>query len=168
MMLTLLLSRLNTDTGLGYYYLSEGFYWWFASTVTVHQSVYLFIVLIFGISLLVYMAIMHPFKSTAVLIFQSSSLANLVLLSGFLLYAQTQTRNMQILQMTAAGVSTGVIFAQFCGITLHNAIKVCHSRCSDMSRKYNDDQEMNEVNDDFLVDYHDSHEIMDSLSTYQH
>ena len=74
----------------------------FASTVTIHQSVYLLIILIFGITLLLYMAIMHPFKSTIVLIIQSSSLANLVLLSGFLLYAQTRNKNKQILQIIAA------------------------------------------------------------------
>jgi hypothetical protein len=93
----------------------------FASTVTVHQSIYLLIILIFGIALLLYMAIMHPFKSTIVLVIQSSSLANLVLLSGFLLYAQTQN---QILRTTAAGISIGVIFIQFCGITLFNVVKI--------------------------------------------
>ena len=98
----------------------------FASTVSVHQSIYLLIVLVFGITVHLYMAIMHPFKSTAVLIIQSSSVANLVLLSGFLLFAQTQNKNMQTLQTAAAGISTGIIFIQFCGITLYNVIKVCY------------------------------------------
>ena len=35
----------------------------FSSTVTVHQSIYLLIVFVFGIALLLYMAIMRPFKS---------------------------------------------------------------------------------------------------------
>ena len=113
------------------------------------------------------MAIMHPFKSTVVLIIQSSSLANLVLLSGFLLYAQTRNKNEQILQTIAAGISIGVIFIQFCGITLFNVVKLCHhiwSRKSDVS---GNDREMNEVNDEeFLIEYHDSREIMESCSSH--
>ena len=139
----------------------------FASTVTVHQSVYLLIILIFGITLLLYMAIMHPFKSTVVLIIQSSSLANLVLLSGFLLYAQARNKNKQTLRTIAAGISIGVIFIQFCGITLFNVVKLCHhiwSRKSDVS---GNDREMNEVNDEeFLIEYHDSREIMESCSSH--
>jgi MFS family permease len=137
----------------------------FASTVTVHQSVYLLIILIFGIALLLYMAIMHPFKSTVVLFIQISSLANLVLLSGFLFYAQTQNKNEQILRTTAAGISIGVVFIQFCGITLFNVVKLCRrilSIKSGVSGKYNDDREMTEVNDDFLIEYHDSREIVES------
>jgi MFS family permease len=139
----------------------------FASTVTVHQSVYLLIILVFGIALLLYniMAIMHPFKSSVVLVIQSSSLANLVLLSGFLLYAQTQNKNEQILRTTAAGISIGVVFIHFCGIALFNVIKLCRHIWSikrGVSGKHNEDREMNEVNDDFLIEYHDSREIIES------
>ena len=140
----------------------------FASTVTLHQSIYLLIILIFGITLLLYVAIMQPFKSTVVLIIQNSSLANLILLSGFLLYAQTRNKNEQTIQTIAAGISIGVVFIQFCGITLFNMVKLCHyniwSRRSNVS---SNDQEMNEVNDDdFLIEYHDSREIMESRSSH--
>ena len=91
----------------------------FASTVTVYQSIYLLIVFVFGIALLLYMAIMHPFKSTIVLDIESSSVANLILLSGFLLCAQTQAGYVVTLQITATGISAGIIFIQFCGITTH-------------------------------------------------
>ena len=139
----------------------------FASTVTVHQSIYLLIILIFGITLLLYMAIMHPFKSTVVLIIQSSSLANLVLLSGFLLYAQTQNKNKQILRTIAAGISIGVVFIQFCGITLFNVVKLCRYIWSRRSNVSGNDQEMNEVNDDdFLIEYHNSRDIMESHSSH--
>ena len=136
----------------------------FASTITVHRSAYLLIILIFGITLLLCMAIIHPFKSTVIFIVQSSSLANLVLLSGFLLFAQTQNKSMETLQTTVAGISTGLIFIQFCSITLFNVIKLFHQIWDskrDMNGKYN--QEMN--NDDFLIEYHDSREVIESPST---
>ena len=141
----------------------------FASTVTFHQSIYLLIILIFGITLLLYVAIMHPFKSTIVLIIQSSTLANLVLLSGFLLYAQTQNKNEQILRTIAAGISIGVVFIQFCGISLFNVVNLCRYKIiwSRMSNVSGNDREMNEVNDDdFLIEYHDSREIMESHSSH--
>lgn len=137
----------------------------FASTITVHQSAYLLIILIFGIILLLCMAIIHPFKSTVNFIIQSSSLANLVLLSGFLLFAQIQNQNMETLQTTVAGISTGVIFIQFCGITLFNVIKlfrqIIWNSKHDVNGEYN--QEMN--NDDFLIEYQDSCEVIESPST---
>ena len=140
----------------------------FASTVTIHQSIYLLIILIFGITLLLYVSIMQPFKSTIVLIIQNSSLANLVLLSGFLLYAQTRNKNEQTIQTIAAGISIGVVFIQFCGITLFNVVKLCRYNII-WSRKSNvsgNDREMNEVNDDdFLIEYHDSRDIMESHSS---
>ena len=139
----------------------------FASTVTFHQSIYLLIILIFGITLLLYVSIMQPFKSTVVLIIQNSSLANLVLLSGLLLYAQTRNKNEQIIQTIAAGISIGVVFIQFCGITLFNVVKLCHYIWSRMSNVSGNDREMNEVNDDnFLIEYHDSREIMESRSSH--
>ena len=137
----------------------------FASTVTFHQSIYLLIILVFGITLLLYVAIMHPFKSTVVLIIQSSSLANLVLLSGFLLYSQTKNKNEQTIQIIAAGISIGVVFIQFCGITLFSIVKLCH-HYNIWSNVSGNDREMNEVNDDdFLIEYHDSREIMESHSS---
>ena len=139
----------------------------FASTVTFHQSIYLLIILIFGITLLLFMAIMHPFKSTVVMIIQSSSRANLVLLSGFLLYAQTRNKNEQTIQTIAAGISIGVVFIQFCGITLFNVVKLCRYIWSRKRNVSGNDREMNEVNDDdFLIEYHDSREIMESHSSH--
>ena len=139
----------------------------FASTVTFHQSIYLLIILIFGITLLLYVAIMQPFKSTVVLIIQSSSLANLVLLSGFLLYAQTRNKNEQTIQTIAAEISIGVVFVQFCGITLFNVVKLCRYIWSRKSNVSGNDREMNEVNDDdFLIEYHDSRDIMESHSSH--
>ena len=137
----------------------------FASTVTFHQNIYLLIILIFGITLLLYVAIMQPFKSTVVLIIQSSSLANIVLLSGVLLYSQTR-KTEQTIQIIAAGISIGVVFIQFCGITLFNVVKLCHYIWSRKSNVSGNDREMNEVNDDdFLIEYHDSREIMESHSS---
>ena len=75
------------------------------------------------------------------------------------------------LQITAAGISAGVIFFQFCGIILYNVIKACHCtwsnrHASDVSSDYIDNREeynMDEVGDDFLADYRDS-QVMESLS----
>ena len=110
---------------------------------------------------------MHPFKSTVVLIIQSSTLANLVLLSGFLFYAQTLNKNEQILRTIATGISIGVVFIQFCGIALFNVVKLCRCIWSRKSNVSGNDREMNEVNDDdFLIEYHDSREIMESHSSH--
>ena len=98
----------------------------FASTFTVPQSINLFLLLIFGIVLLFYMALTHPYKNKAVLLLQSSFLMNLTILSGFAIFACTHP-NGPSLQAIAVGLSTGIAFLQFCGIVLHAVIA---PRCS--------------------------------------
>ena len=93
----------------------------FASTFTVPQSINLFLLLIFGIVLLFYMALTHPYKNKAVLLLQSSFLMNLTILSGFAIFARTHP-NGPSLQAIAVGLSTGIAFLQFCGIVLHAVI----------------------------------------------
>ena len=93
----------------------------FASTFTVPQSINLFLLLIFGILLLFYMALTHPYKNKAVLLLQSSFLMNLTILSGFAIFTWTNP-NGPSLQAIAVGLSTGIAFLQFCSIVLHAVI----------------------------------------------
>ena len=98
----------------------------FASTFTVPRSINLLLLLFFGIILLFYMALVHPYKNKTVLLLQSSFLMNLTILSGFAIFTRTHS-NGPSLQAVAVGLSTGVAFLQFCGIVLHAVIA---PRCS--------------------------------------
>ena len=84
----------------------------FASTFGISNSINLLILLILGIVLLFYMTLVQPYKSTTILLLQSSFLINLTILSGFDIFAYTQP-NKQALKEVAFGVSTGIVFVQF-------------------------------------------------------
>ena len=93
----------------------------FASTFGISNSINLLILLILGIVLLFYMALVQPYKSTALLLLQSSFVINLTLLSGFDIFAYTWP-NTQALKEIAFGVSTGIAFVQFCAIVLYSMV----------------------------------------------
>ena len=97
----------------------------FASTFGISNSINLLILLILGIVLLFYMTLVQPYKNTALLLLQSSFLVNLTILSGFDIFAYTQP-NKQTLMDVAFGISTGIVFVQFCVIVLHSMVE---SRC---------------------------------------
>ena len=98
----------------------------FASTFGISQNINLLFLLILTTALLLYVTLVQPYKSRAVLLFQSTNLANLNLLSGFFFYAYTQS-NRSTLQVVAIGLSTGMAFLQFCAIVLFTLIA---PRCS--------------------------------------
>ena len=89
----------------------------FVSSFAIPQSINLLLLLFCAIVLLYYMIIAHPYKSSKILIFQSSFFANLALLSGFIHLQGDGTQ--PTLQAVAVGLSTGVAFLQFCGIIVH-------------------------------------------------
>ena len=76
----------------------------FASTFGVSESVNLLLLLVLAVVLLLYMTLMQPYRSKAVLLLQSTYLANLVLLSGFFFFTYTQS-NGTTLQTAAIGLS---------------------------------------------------------------
>ena len=99
----------------------------FSSSFSTPKNTNLLLTII--LILLFYMAIVQPHKNKFILIIQSSFLANILLLSAFVLYAETK-ENKYTLQTTAIGISTGLVFLQFCGIIICNLIRLCcHKKC---------------------------------------
>ena len=98
----------------------------FASSFAIPQSINLLLLQGFSIVSLYYMIITRPYKSSRILVFQSSFFANLALLSGFFLFIHLQGNGAQpTLQSVAVGLSTGV---QFCGIIVHAVIAIIPKR----------------------------------------
>ena len=106
----------------------------FASTLGISASINLFILLIFSMILLLYIALIKPYKNPMVLFLQMSSIANLTALSGFFFFSYTQPNGAD-LRVIAVGVSTGVVFLQFCGTVLYAVIMKYASKCSPCSCK---------------------------------
>lgn len=103
----------------------------FASTFNIPQNINLILLLIVAVALLFYIAQTHPYKNTPILLLQSSFLANLAIVSGFVIFAQTH-QNKTALKAGAVGLSTGIAFLQFCVIIIH-AIIVPRCSCSKRS-----------------------------------
>jgi predicted outer membrane repeat protein len=100
----------------------------FVSTFAIPQDINLVLLLIFGMLLIYFMVITHPYKSRGILILQISYLSNLTLLSGFTFFTYTQVNGTD-LQSTAIGLSAGVVFLQFCGTVLYAVIKPLCRHC---------------------------------------
>ena len=103
----------------------------FASTFGVSESVNLLLLLVLAVVLLLYMTLMQPYRSKAVLLLQSTYLANLVLLSGFFFFTYTQS-NGTTLQTAAIGLSISFALLQFCCTVLYVIIsRHCSRRNSE-------------------------------------
>ena len=114
----------------------------YSSSFYTHKNTNLLLLLTIILILLLYMAIVQPYKNKLILIIQSSFLANILLLSSFVLYAETQ-ENKYTLQTTTAGISTGIVFIQFCGITVCNVIRLCcHKKCKPHRYRANFEDEL--------------------------
>ena len=106
----------------------------FASTFDISQDTNLLLLLTLTTIQLLYLNLVQPYKGKAVLLFQSTSLINLNLLSGFFIFTYTQS-NKSTLQIVATGLSTGTAFLQFCVTILHALIS---PRCSLTKKKLQD------------------------------
>ena len=93
----------------------------FASSFAIPQDINLLFLLLFGLFLVYYMVLSRPYKSTGILILQSSYLMNLIILSGLFFFSYKQL-NGPLIQSTAIGLSTGFAFLQFCGTVIHAVI----------------------------------------------
>ena len=101
----------------------------FSSSFATPKNTNLLLLLILIPSLLLYMAIVQPYKNKIILIIQSTFLVNILFLGVFVLYAENGA-NKHMLQAIAVGISTGIIFFKFCGIIICNVIKLCcHKKC---------------------------------------
>ena len=93
----------------------------FASSFAIPQDINLLLLLVLAVFLVYYMVLNRPYKSSGILILQSSYLINLILLSGFFFFAYRQP-NGHLLQSIAVGFSTGFAFFQFCVTVIHAVI----------------------------------------------
>ena len=96
----------------------------FSSSYATPKNTNLLLLHILVLILLLYMAIVQPYKNKIIFIIQNSFLANILLLSAFVLYAETQ-ENKHTLQAATIGISIGVAFLQFCAIVVCNVIRLC-------------------------------------------
>ena len=124
----------------------------FSSSFATPKNTNLLLLLIIILALLLYMATVQPYRNKVIFIVQSSFLANILLLCAFVLYTETH-ENKFTLQMTTIGISTGVVFLQFCGIIICNVIRlVCHARCNSYkNRAHFEDEE--ELDENFSTNY---------------
>ena len=121
----------------------------FASTFGISESINLLLLLVLAVVLLLYMTLVQPYRSKAVLLLQSIYLANLVLLSGFFFFTYTQS-NRSTLQAAAIGLSISFALLQFCCAVLHAAIA---RRCSSRNLEHPEPQ-------DEAIDYVGLHSSM--------
>ena len=98
------------------------------SSFGIPYAINLLILLVFATLLLFYTNLMQVYKSTGILLLNSSFNMNLIILSGFFILTYTQPSDSQRVQMIAVGISTGCAFLQFCGIVLYVLIKQCMPR----------------------------------------
>ena len=95
---------------------------------TLSANMCLLVLLITMTLLLVYTAIMQPYKRTATHFLQCSFLANLIILSGGVLYANVSESNENQVKNIFVSLSSGVCFVEFCGIVISSLISSCF-RC---------------------------------------
>ena len=127
----------------------------FSSSYATPQNTNLLLLLTLLLLLLLYMAIVQPYKNKVILIIQTSFLANLLLLSAFVLYTETMDDKKYTVQTIAVGVSTGIVFLQFCGIIACNIIRLCccHKRCKLHRYRANFEEDELELDEKFSTKY---------------
>ena len=118
----------------------------FVSTFAIPQYISLLLLLVVGVLLTLYTAIMQPYNRTAILINESSLFANLSILAGFVLVSSLSDQ--PILQTIGTGLSAGIAFLQFCGIMLSALFRILCGRCKrDGCYNYNSRGELSIVTD---------------------
>lgn len=93
----------------------------FASTFAVPQYINLLLLLVVGALLTFYVAVIQPYKHTAVLTLNCMCFLNLTLLAGFEIVGLESY--WPTLQNVAVWISTGFAFLQFCAIVLYLPFK---------------------------------------------
>ena len=146
------------------------------STFNISQSINILILFTVGTILLLYMALVRPYNNIAILVLQSSFLANLVFLSGwisFTYHTDVSNTSRPWIKTATIMVSTGVAFFQFCGIVLYPMLA---SRCSYVMKRCcpKAEVELDDDNSDLIADrdtgYHDPDPVLNEsqplLPTY--
>ena len=126
----------------------------FVLSLAVPLYINLLLAAVINTLLVFYMAIVQPFKSTAILIVQGSFLVNLALLSSFVSVG-LQAHSSKLL-IVAAKVSTIVVFLEFCAILLHVPMSLIIAKIKKfLSAKHRGD------NEDHCSDYGDIDNLVD-------
>ena len=115
----------------------------FASNFSLPENVSLLLLLVSAGLLLFYVLFRNLYKTHVVMVFQSSLLLNLCLLSGGMLFAHTKRKFKPTIQATTVGLSTGIAFLQFYFIIIYQIYFMCFSRArgKDVSEiKVNEEQ----------------------------
>ena len=99
----------------------------FVSTFAIPQYVNLLLLFTTGVTLISYIAVVQPYKNTAVLAFMTAFLMNLTLMTGFVIVSTLSDK--PTLQTAAVGLSTSVAFLQFCVTVLYAVIIIIRDKC---------------------------------------
>ena len=102
----------------------------FASNFAIPQDINLLLLLIIAGTLLFFMFWRRVYKSHSVMTFYGTFLLNLCLLSGFIIFAHTKRKVKHTVKATVVGLSTGIVFLQFCCVIFYRICFICHSYTS--------------------------------------
>ena len=97
----------------------------FASNFAIPQDISLISLLTFAGVLLFYISMVNVHKRHSVMAFQGIFFLNLCLLSGFMIFAHTKKKVKHSLQAFVVGLSTGVVFLQFCCLIFYQIYLMC-------------------------------------------
>ena len=100
----------------------------FASNFAIPQDISLILLLASAGILLFYMTMTNVHKRHSVMAFQGLFFLNLCLLSGFMIFAHTKKNSGHALQAFVIGLSTGVVFLQFCCLIFYQIYRMCCSK----------------------------------------
>ena len=113
----------------------------FANNFLIPSDISLLILCIFAGVLHFYMFAMSVYKSHVLLVFQSSFFLNLCFLSGFIIFSHTKIKVTSSMQTSAAVLSIGVAFLQFCCIIVYQIYTMsCKGRKSQRNVELNEEQ----------------------------
>ena len=131
----------------------------FATNFSIPNDINLLILCIFVGVLHFYMFAMSVYKSHVLLVFQSSFFLNLCFLSGFIIFSHTKSKVTSSMQTSAAVLSIGVVFLQFCCIIVY---QIYTMSCKE--RKTQKNVELNEEQSHAILDISSRHK--DNLKKY--
>ena len=130
----------------------------FATNFAIPSGINLLFLLISAGLLLFYMLTMGVYKSHVLLAFQSSFFLNLCFLSGFIIFSYTKSKARSSMQTSAAVLSIGIAFLQFCCIIVYQIYTMSYRSCR--VRKSQRNIELNEEQSHAILDISSRHKGM--------
>ena len=123
----------------------------FASNFAIPQDINLLILLSSAAGLLFLMFVRSVHKSPSVMAFEGTFLLNLSLLSGSMIFAHSKRKHKHTVQAFAVGLSSGVVFVQFCCLIIHRIYSICRSYKS-LRNVHAQGGQVNEEQDQAILD----------------